>query len=111
MPSPSQHSTVSQREPLPLDQLLHAFQAVGFLGWLVPADAVDAREAQGDAGLVAGGALHGVEGHLEAEAGPDRPPRAAALGGGCADPAVDPHALFVGEAEVGLAARPPPPRT
>ena len=34
------------------------FEPIGLLRWLVPADAVDAREAHGDAGLVACRAMH-----------------------------------------------------
>ena len=50
-----------------VDQPLQGLQPVGLGGRLVPADAVDAREAHGDAGLVPGRAVDRVERDLEHE--------------------------------------------
>src|SRR5690606_27206272 len=88
---------------LPYDQLLEAFQAIGLLRRLVPADAVDAREAQGDAGLVAGRALYGIESDLEDQARAHRAHRPEALCRVGPDPAVELLELLVREAEIGLA--------
>ena len=58
--------------PLALDHRHQRLEAVGLGGGLVPADAVDAREAHGDARLVARGAGHRVECHLEHQFGLNR---------------------------------------
>ena len=76
---------------------------------LVPAEAGDAGEAHGDAGVVAGGALQALEGDLEHQAvvglGAHGADRAEAVGGVVAHEAVDLRQLLVGEAEIGLADR------
>ena len=50
------------------EDLLQRLDAVGLARRLVPADAVDAREAHGDAGFVPGRALQPLEGDLQHEA-------------------------------------------
>src|ERR1043165_2183959 len=80
----------------PLHRLQHPLQQgqlVGLAGRLVPADAADAGEAHGDAGLVAGGALEALEGDLEDQAvarlGADAADRAEAFDGVVANELVD----------------------
>ena len=70
-------------------QLLQRLHRVGLLRRLVPADAVDAREAHGEPGAVAGRAVHAVEGDLEDERRHDLAHRPVALDGVVADPAVE----------------------
>ena len=96
----------------PLHLLQHPLkrhELIGLARGLVPAQAADPREAHGDAGLVAGGALQALEGHLEDQAvvrlGADRADRAEAFDGVVADELVDLLQLLVGEAEIGLADR------
>ena len=75
--------TSAQRASICVQHPLQRRQLVGLAGRLVPADAADAREAHGDAGLVAGGALQALEGDLEAPGpraarrGPSAPARSA----------------------------------
>ena len=66
---------------------------------------MDAREAHGEARLVALGGVDRIERDLEHEAGPDRAHRSEALGRVVAHPAVELRQLLVGEAEIGLADR------
>src|SRR4249919_3674835 len=81
------------------------FQPVGFLGRLVPADAVDAGKAHGDARFVPARAMHRVEGDLEHEPWLDLAHGTEAVDGVIAHPAVELEKLGVGEAEIGLAYR------
>src|SRR4051794_7270367 len=46
------------------DHRLQSFQLIRLSGRLVPAQTLDAREAQGNAGLMPVGALDGIEGYL-----------------------------------------------
>ena len=87
------------------DQRLQRLQRVGLRRRLVPADAGDAGEAHGDAGLVAGRRLDGVEGDFEHELRRDGAHRAEALHRVLADEAVELHELLIGEAGIGLADR------
>src|SRR5260370_22622885 len=52
----------------PLQHTLEGFQSVGFPGRLVPAQAVDAGKAHGEARLVPRGALQSLEGDFEHQA-------------------------------------------
>ena len=78
-----------RRERALLDQALQGREPVGLGRGLVPADAVDARKAHGDAGFVAGRAVHRVERDLEHELGRHLADRAEALRGVVAHPPVD----------------------
>src|SRR5262249_10430848 len=81
------------------------FQPVCFFGRLVPADAMDAGKAHGDARFVTGRAMHGIEGHLEHELGLDLTDRAKRLHSMVAHEGVEPSELLVGETEIRLAHR------
>src|SRR5690606_8391080 len=64
--------------------------------------AVHAGEAERDAGAVAVGLLHALEGELEDEFGFDHADWAAPVDGVARDPGVDASDFFVGEAGIGL---------
>src|SRR5215207_5735990 len=85
------------------------FNAVGFGRRLIPADAVDAGEAHGDARAVPFRALQALEGDLEYEAAVHSvrhlAHRSEAVDGVVADIAVELRELLVREAEVRLADR------
>src|SRR3954453_11280125 len=80
-------------------------ELIGFFRGLVPADAVNPREAHGHPGFMARRAMHRIEGDLEDELGLDLADRAEALHGVGEDPTVKLPQLRVGEAEIGLANR------
>ena len=80
-------------------------QPVGLGGGLVPADAMDAREAHGDARFVAARGLDGIEGDLEHQRRAHRPDGTELLDGVVTDEAVELQELRVGEAGIGLAHR------
>jgi len=92
-----------------LDQGFEALQPIGIARGLVEAQPADAREAHGDAGLVAGRPRHALECDFEHQAAVifmhDFAHRPEAVDGIAADEAVDFGKLGVGEAEIGLAHR------
>src|SRR6185503_801634 len=78
-------------------------QPVGLSRRFVDANTADAREAHGEARLVAAALVDRIERDLEHEALLNLAHRAEALYRVAADPAVEPFQLLVGEAEVRLA--------
>src|SRR5438876_11013935 len=84
-------------------QLFERLERVGFAEGLVPADAVDAREAHRHTRFVAGRAVHAVEGDFEDDLGRHLAHRPVTLHGVVADPAVEALQFLVGEARIGLA--------
>src|SRR3990170_6076047 len=84
-------------------QATQAFDPVGLVRRLVPADAVDAREAHGEAGLVALAFVHRVECDLEHQATVGFAYRPEAVHRVIADVAVELLQFLVGKAEVRFA--------
>src|SRR5436190_11512740 len=83
-------------------QSLQLRQRVGLVQWLVVADPQHAREANGDAALVARAAIDSLEAQLEHEARPDAAHGAELLERRRPDDAVDDLELRAGEAGVRL---------
>src|SRR5690348_259368 len=97
-----QHSALAR----PLRQKLQkGLDAIGFGRGLVPADAMDTREAHGQARFMACRAMHAVERDFEHEVLRDGTHRPEPIDGVIADPAVEPPQLFVSEAGIGFADR------
>src|SRR5262245_46331797 len=77
-------------------QAFERVQRVGFVEGLVPADAMDAREAHCDARFMAGRAVHAVEGDFEHDLRRDLAHRAPAPEGVVAHPLVEAAQFLVG---------------
>src|ERR1700730_9146592 len=86
-------------------QLLQRLEGVGFADGLVPADAVDARNAMRHPRFVAGRAMHAVERNFQDDLRCHLAHRPITLHGVVADPAVEALQLLVGEPRIGLADR------
>src|SRR5439155_27080384 len=96
-----------RRRLLP-QQLFERLEGVGLAAGLVPADAVDAREAHRHPGFVAGRAVDAVEGDFEDDLGrhlahrPPAPPRVVT------PPLVETPQFLVGKSGIVLCDRPRP---
>src|SRR6476659_5760876 len=85
------------------DHAEESLQPIGFLGRLLPADAMDAWEAHGHARFMPARAMHRVEGNLEHKPRLDLAHGTETVHGVIAHESVELPQLQIGEAEIGLA--------